>query len=269
MIIKQFEDQNLSHYSYAIIDSDKMAVIDPARDPQPYYDFAAENDAAITAVIETHPHADFVSSHLEIHQATGAEIYSSKLLGAKYPQHPFDEGQFFSLGKLKFTAWNTPGHSPDSITVILQNDKGKDIAAFTGDTLFIGDCGRPDLREKAGNIHQNREELASQMFHSLKKFHTLNDEVIVYPAHGSGSLCGKNISSESSNTIGREKEYNWCLQPMEEHEFLKALLDEQPFIPKYFGYNVEQNVKGSLSYFESIAKVNIGGFLKKDHHSLY
>lgn len=267
MIIKQFEDKNLSHYSYAVIDSNEMVIIDPSRNPHPYYDFADENNVVIKAVIETHPHADFVSSHLEIHQVTNARIYSSKLIGAKYPQQPFDEGQSFTLGKLKLTAWNTPGHSPDSITIILENEKGKDIAAFTGDTLFIGDCGRPDLREKAGNIHQKREELARRMFHSLKRFHSLNDEVIIYPAHGSGSFCGRNLSTESSNTIGKERKYNWCLQPMQEREFVKALLEGQPFIPKYFGYDVDMNVKGAPAYFESIGKVSIGGSLKNNKES--
>lgn len=270
MVIKQFEDKNLSHYSYAVIDRNEMAIIDPSRNPYPYYDFASENNAHITAVIETHPHADFVSSHLEIQRKTGAEIYSSKLTGAKYPQHPFDEGQSFSLGKLKFKAWNTPGHSPDSITIILENEKGKDVAAFTGDTLFIGDCGRPDLREKAGSIQQRREDLASQMFHSLKRFHALNDAVIIYPAHGSGSLCGRNLSNESSNTIGKEKKYNWCMQPVKEQVFVNALLENQPFVPKYFGYNVDMNIKGMPPYFESISRVNIGSSIKheKDLHFL-
>jgi glyoxylase-like metal-dependent hydrolase (beta-lactamase superfamily II)/rhodanese-related sulfurtransferase len=257
MEIKQFEDKNLAHYSYAIICKEKMVIIDPERDLRPYYDFAKENNAKITAVIETHPHADFISSHLEIHETTGVTIFCSKLLGAQYPHQTLDEGQFIQLGEVKLKAWNTLGHSPDSISIILEDEGGKDVAAFTGDTLFIGDCGRPDLREKAGNIQQKREEQSRQMYHSLKKFLTLNDDVIIYPAHGSGSLCGRSMSDQSSNTIGNEKFYNWCLQPMGEDEFATALNEHQPYVPLYFSYDVDLNSKGAPPFIQSIEKVNI------------
>jgi len=222
MIIKQFEDENLAHYSYAVVSDGKVALVDPSRNPQPYYDFAKENNANIVAVIETHPHADFVSSHLEIHQTTGATIYASKLIGAAYPRNTFDEGDEIHLGNVKLKAWNTPGHSADSITIILEDENGNDYAAFTGDTLFIGDCGRPDLRESVGNIQQKREEQAFQMYHSLQKYLELSDEVIVYPAHGAGSLCGKGLAKANSGIMGTEKANNWSLQPMSEASFVKG-----------------------------------------------
>lgn len=259
MEIKQFKDQNLAHFSYAIIHKEEMVLIDPARNPQPYYDFAKDNDVKITAVIETHPHADFISSHLEIHETTGAPIYCSKLVGAQYPHQTLDEGQFVPAGQMKLKAWNTPGHSPDSISIILEDENGKDVAAFTGDTLFIGDCGRPDLREKAGNIREKREEQSRQMYHSLKKFLTLDDDVIIYPAHGAGSLCGRSLSDQSSNTIGKEKQYSWCLQPMEENEFVTALNEDQPFVPRYFAYDVDLNIKGAPPFLKSVEKVKITG----------
>ena len=260
MQIKQFEDKNLSHYSYAVlsVSEKKIILIDPARNPQPYLDYAKENNAQITGVIETHPHADFVSSHLELHQTTGATIYTSKDVHAFYPHQAFDEGQIILLGKIKLTALNTPGHSPDSISILLEYG-GKQKAVFTGDTLFIGDCGRPDLREDAGKIQTSRFELAKQMYHSLRdKLMKLEDDVIVYPAHGAGTLCGKNLSEERSSTIAEEKKTNWSLQQATEEEFVKNLLADQPFVPHYFPFDVELNRKGAIGLKESIDKIKTG-----------
>ncbi len=256
MEIKQFEDKNLAHYSYAIVRNGEMALIDPARNPQPYYDFAKEQNAKITTVIETHPHADFVSSHLEIHNATGATIYVSILLGAEYVHQTFDEGDAIVLGNITLKALNTPGHSPDSLSIVAIDENGKENAVFTGDTLFIGDCGRPDLREQAGAITATRAELAKQMFHSLRnKLMTLPDDVLIYPAHGAGSLCGKGLSEQSSSTIGAEKISNWSLQKLNEQEFVNELLADQPFIPKYFPFDVGINKKGAEAYAKSVSKV--------------
>ena len=256
MEIRQFEDKNLAHYSYAVLSKGEIALIDPARDPQPYYELAKQNNARITAIIETHPHADFVSSHLEIHNTTGAVIYVSRLLGAEYEHQTFDEGDAIILGNITLKALNTPGHSPDSISIIAIDEDGKEKAVFTGDTLFIGDCGRPDLREQAGAITATREELARQMFHSLrKKLMTLPDDVLVYPAHGAGSLCGKGLSQANSSTIGAEKIANWSLQSMSEADFIKELLADQPFIPKYFPFDVAVNKKGAADFAASIAAV--------------
>lgn len=256
MEIKQFEDKNLAHYSYAVISNGEVALIDPARNPQPYYDFAKQHNAKITAVIETHPHADFISSHLEIHSATNATIYVSKLLGAEYPHQTFDDGDAIVLGTITLKALNTPGHSPDSISIVAIDESGKQQAVFTGDSLFIGDCGRPDLREQAGAITAARADLAKQMFHSLRnKLMTLPDDVLVYPAHGAGSLCGKGLSEQNSSSIGTEKISNWSLQNLSEEEFVKELLADQPFIPKYFPFDVAENKKGADVYATGISKV--------------
>jgi hydroxyacylglutathione hydrolase len=257
MKIDQFEDKGLAHFSYAILSecAREIVLIDPARNPQQYYDYAKANDAKIVAVIETHPHADFVSSHLEIAQATGAVIRVSKLLGADYAHEAFDEGDAFTSGKLTFRALNTPGHSPDSISIVLSRE-GKDVAVFTGDTLFIGDVGRPDLRETAGNRTAKREELAKQLYHSLReKLLPLAADVLVYPAHGAGSLCGKALSGANSSSIGAEKIGNPMLRPLSEEDFVKELLADQPFIPKYFGYDVDLNKTGAPAYAPSVQQV--------------
>lgn len=265
MEIKQFEDKNLAHYSYAIISNGEVALIDPARNPQPYYDFAKQHNAKITTVIETHPHADFVSSHLEIHNTTNATIYVSKLLGAEYSHQTFDEGDAIVLGNITLKALNTPGHSPDSISIVAIDESGTEQAVFTGDTLFIGDCGRPDLREQAGAITAARADLAKQMYHSLRhKLMTLSDHVTVYPAHGAGSLCGKGLSEQNKSTIGAEKISNWSLQNMSEEAFVNELLSDQPFIPKYFPFDVAVNKKGAESYSESISKITTTSFASPD-----
>ncbi len=233
-----------------------MIVIDPARDPQPYYDFAAQHDADIVGVIETHPHADFVSSHLEIHQTTAAIIYVSKLTGAEYPHESFDDGDVIQLNDIKLKSINTPGHSPDSICILVEDENGKDTALFTGDTLFVGDVGRPDLRENVGNITAKKEELARQMYHSTRnKLMKLPHSVVVYPAHGPGSLCGKSMSPDLTSTIGREIRENYALQLMDELAFVKTLTADQPFVPKYFGSDVEINKKGAAGFIDSISKV--------------
>ncbi len=259
MQIKQFEDKNLSHYSYAIVSDceKKIILVDPARNTEEYFQFAEQADAKIVGVIETHPHADFVSSHLELHQSTGATIYVSKDVHANYPHQAFDNGQTIEIGKIKLSAINTPGHSPDSISILLEHD-GKQKAVFTGDTLFIGDCGRPDLREGAGKIQTTRLELARLMYHSLReKLMVLNDDVMVYPAHGAGTLCGKNLSKESNSTIAKEKETNWSLQDATEEEFIENLLADQPFVPGYFAFDVDLNREGAIPLKEAVANINI------------
>lgn len=254
MTIKQFEYKPLAHYSYAIVSKGKMAVIDPERDPQQYYDFAKAHNATITAIIQTHPHADFVSSHLEIHKKTGATIYNSEKLGADYPHQAFDDGDSITLGALTLKAINTPGHSPDSITI--KATEGDKTVLFTGDTLFIGDVGRPDLRENVGNMTAKREELAEMMYNTIThKFKHLPDESIVYPAHGAGSLCGKNLSEAASSTLGNERLGNWAFKEQSKEQFMSTLLDGQPFIPSYFGFNVDINKTGADNLIPNIEKI--------------
>ena len=231
-----------------------MAIIDPERNPMQYYAFAKVNKAKIVAVIETHPHADFVSSHLQIHQETGAIIYNSEKLGADYPHQPFDEGDSITIGKATLTAINTPGHSPDSITIMAK--EGKETVLFTGDTLFIGDVGRPDLREKAGKMQAKRQELAEAMYHTIQhKFKNMPADAAVYPAHGAGSLCGKSMSDANSSTLGNERMGNWAFKNQTQEEFVNELLDSQPFIPSYFGFNVDVNKTGAGTLRNAIAKV--------------
>lgn len=254
MNIKQFEYKPLAHYSYAIISNGKMAVIDPERNADLYLAFAKANNANITAVIETHPHADFVSSHLELHKETGATIYNSEKLGADYPHQTFDDGDSIQLGDITIKAINTPGHSPDSITIVAT--EGDDTALFTGDTLFIGDVGRPDLREKAGNMKAKREELAEMMYDTITtKFTDLPDNAVVYPAHGAGSLCGKNMSDAASSTLGDERRDNWAFKTQSKEDFMSTILDGQPFIPSYFGYDVDINKTGANSLEPSITDI--------------
>ncbi|HSI71352.1 MAG TPA: rhodanese-like domain-containing protein [Gillisia sp.] len=244
MKIKQFKDEPLAHYSYALISEGEMALVDPSRNPHLYYKYAEENNARITAVFETHPHADFVSGHLQIHKETGATIYVSEMVGVNYPHKPFDEGQSVKIGNTTIHPLHTPGHSPDSLTFVAEED-GKTVL-FTGDTLFIGNVGRPDLREKAGNKKAKRVELAKAMYDTMQtKFNDLPDDAIVYPAHGAGSLCGKNMSDSPSSTLGEERMSNWAFKEQTEEEFVEEILKEQPFIPSYFGFNVDINRNGA------------------------
>ena len=256
MQIEQFEDKGLSQYSYAICSGKEIALIDPSRDIAPYLAYASEQGAEIVAVVETHPHADFISGHAELAEVTGAVIYCSPLSGAFYAHRALADGSVIALGDLRLKAISTPGHSPDSISIVLEQD-GIDTAVFTGDTLFIGDCGRPDLREKAGSLTVSREELAAAIYHSLRKLVLLDDKVLVYPAHGAGSLCGKALSEASRSTIGAEKISNWSLQPMSEAVFIKALLSDQPFVPGYFPYAVELNRNGAVNLRSAVEGVPV------------
>jgi len=253
MKVKQFNDKALAHYSYAITSEGNMAIIDPSRNPQQYYAYAEEEDAKIVAVIETHPHADFISSHLQIHRETGATIYASKLLGAEYPHNTFDDGDNISLGNVQLSAINSPGHSPDSICILADDDKEKML--FTGDTIFIGNVGRPDLREKAGNMQAKQEELAKSMYHTVNnKFNHLPDKTVIYPAHGAGSLCGKNMSDASSSTLGQERLSNWAFQKQTEEDFIGEILKDQPMTPHYFGFDVDTNKTGAVNFERSIGE---------------
>lgn len=258
MIIKQFKDGPLAHYSYAVASENQVILIDPSRNPLPYYQFAEENNAEIVGVLETHPHADFVSSHYQIHKETGATIYVSEMIGADYPHQAFDEGDTFNFGSATVKAIHTPGHSPDSLTFYVTDKNDTTKALFTGDTLFIGNVGRPDLREKAGNMVAKRQELAEAMYHTIQnKFTDLSDDVLVYPAHGAGSLCGKNMSDAASSTLGNERVGNWAFKEQTKEEFVAEILKDQPFIPSYFGFNVDVNKKGADNYQSSIYGVAI------------
>jgi hydroxyacylglutathione hydrolase len=255
-VIEQFEDEGLAQFSYAVMAAGKIILVDPARDITPYLEYAHKHQAEIIGVIETHPHADFVSSHLEVHNRLGATIYVSERVRAEYPHQSFDEGDEIILSpEVSLLAIFTPGHSPDGISVIVR-EEGKDIAVFTGDTMFIGDVGRPDLRETDGNFETKREELARALYKSTReKLMLLDDDVSVYPTHGAGSLCGKAIQKAYSSTIGQEKLSNYALQEMSEEEFVALIMEDQPFVPIYFPYNVAVNKKGAQDRAAGIEKV--------------
>lgn len=244
MEIKQFEYKALAHYSYAIESQGEIVIIDPERDPSQYYAYAQEKGSRIRAVIETHPHADFISSHLQIHNEAGAEIYTSTYAKALYPHNKLEDGDTLKVGSVVLKAIHTPGHSPDSISIVAMD--GDDTALFTGDTLFVGDVGRPDLREDAENKGSKRQELAAQMYHTIQNaFNDLPVHTRVYPAHGEGSLCGKDLGSDSSSTLGKERKENWAFQNHSKDEFIERLLNDLPFIPHYFGWNVDLNNAGA------------------------
>lgn len=258
MRTEQFENPSLSHFSYAVISGKEMVVIDPGRDPKPYLEAAARNGSRITHVIETHPHADFVSCHYELYERTGATLHTSKVQQALYPHTTFDDGDEIRLATGTLKALNTPGHSPDSISILAEDADDRPVMVFTGDTLFIGDCGRPDLREDGTDPMTERHTLARQMYHSLReKLMALPDDVVVYPAHGAGSLCGKGLREGRSSTIGEEKRSNWSLAPMDEDRFTEMLLSEQPFTPAYFPHDVRLNRNGARPLSASTASIGL------------
>lgn len=242
MVIKQYYDKELSHASYALIDGNKMVVIDPSRNPEQYYKLANEYNASIVYVLETHPHADFVSGHLQIHNETGAAILVNSLVDAKYPHQIFDHNQEVLLNSVVIKALHTPGHSPDSNSYLAYDSITNQQVLFTGDFLFIGDVGRPDLRESVGATTEAREKLAKAMYYSINTvLNGISDETVIYPTHGAGSLCGKNLSNELFDTLGSQRNINWALQPQSLEVFVQKIVTDQSFIPKYFSYSVEQN----------------------------
>lgn len=253
MKITQHYYEPLSQSGYLVSHNGKAIAIDPLRDITPIVKEIDDNSLELIGVILTHPHADFVSGHLSMAQKYDVPIYTHSLVNPGYASMPFDEGDEIKLGDVLLRSLHTPGHSPDSISVVAQ-ENGVDKAVFTGDTLFVGDVGRPDLREGVGHIKATRESLARNMYASTRnKLMKLEDTVAVYPAHGPGTLCGKNLSPELSSTIGRERAHNPALQDMTEDQFVEYLLADQPFMPQYFGYDVELNRQENLDDPELVA----------------
>ncbi|MBY5959240.1 MBL fold metallo-hydrolase [Membranicola marinus] len=256
MIIEQIYDKALAHGSYAIESDGQVALVDPGRNPEPYLKFAEKHHGTIVAVFETHPHADFASSHIEFQKKFDAKIYVNPKVGVSYDYEPMEHEDTVQIGSMTMKALFTPGHSPDHNSYLAIDENGVKKAVFTGDSLFIGDVGRPDLREGAGNIQVSRKELAGMMFDTIHDvFAHLPDDVVVYPAHGAGSLCGKNISDERSSTIGIQKQENWAFQMDDKDRFMESFLEGQPFIPSYFPHSVEINRKGVPPMADSINKI--------------
>ena len=243
MFIKQFYTGCLSEAAYFIEDGGEVAIIDPLRDIDPYLQLAKEKNATIKYIFETHFHADFISGHIDLAKATGAPIIYGPGTEAGFEITVAKDGQVYQLGNLAIEVLHTPGHTLESSCYLLKDENGKPHAVFTGDTLFVGDVGRPDLAQK--NTKNTMEEMAGMLYHSLqKKIIPLPGDVIVYPAHGPGSACGKNLGPETSSTIAAEKETNYALKAESKEAFVTVVTAGLPLPPKYFPINAEINKQG-------------------------
>ena len=244
MKIEQIYTGCLAQGAYYIESNGEVAIIDPLREVQPYIDIATANNAKIKYIFETHFHADFVSGHVTLAEKTGAPIVFGPTAKPNFNSHIATDGEVFQLGEITITCLHTPGHTMESSCYLLKDKDGKDYALFSGDTLFLGDVGRPDLAQKAADMTQ--EQLAGILFDSLRsKIMTLADDVIVYPAHGAGSACGKNLSKETVGSIGDQKSTNYALRTdMTKEEFIAEVTDGLLPPPAYFPMNVKLNKEG-------------------------
>lgn len=251
MRVEQIYTGCLAQGAYYIISGSEAAIVDPLREIQPYLDRAKRDGVKIKYIFETHFHADFVSGHVDLAKATGAQIIYGPNANTSFEAYIAKDEEIFKLGNVTITVLHTPGHTMESTTYLLKDENQKDYCIFSGDTLFIGDVGRPDLAQKTADVTQ--EQLAATLFHSLRnKIMVLADDVIIYPAHGAGSACGKNMSKETTGTIGEQKIVNYALRAsMTEQEFIKEVTDGLLPPPAYFGMNVAMNKKG----YENIDQV--------------
>lgn len=251
MKIEQIYTGCLAHGAYYIQSGNEAVIIDPLREVEPYIEKARADNVKIKYVLETHFHADFVSGHLDLAARTGATIVYGPTAQPKFNAHVAVDGEELSVGNVTFKILHTPGHTLESTTYLLRDEHGKDYAIFSGDTLFLGDVGRPDLAQKAA--HMTKEELAGLLYESLRsKILTLADEVIVYPAHGAGSACGKNMMKETIDTLGHQKEVNYALRSnMTREEFIQEVTADLLPPPGYFPDNVKMNKEG----YESIEAI--------------
>lgn len=252
MKIEQIYTGCLAQGAYYIESNGEAAIIDPLREVQPYIDQAEKNNVKIKYVFETHFHADFVSGHQDLAAKTGADIvFGPTGMKLGFDAIVAEDGQEFKIGNLTIKLIHTPGHTMESSCYLLYNEEGKEEAIFTGDTLFIGDVGRPDLAQKV-IADLTQDKLAAHLYDSLRnKIMPLSDDLIVYPAHGAGSACGKNMSKETSDTLGNQKKTNYALQEMTKEEFIKEVITGLTPPPAYFPQNVMMNIQG----YDSIDEV--------------
>jgi glyoxylase-like metal-dependent hydrolase (beta-lactamase superfamily II)/rhodanese-related sulfurtransferase len=252
MKIEQIYTGCLAQGAYYIESNGEVAIIDPLRETQAYVDKANAENAKIKYVFETHFHADFVSGHVDLAKKTGATIVFGPGAETSYAIHSAKDNEEFKLGNITIKVLHTPGHTLESASYLLRDEQGKDHALFSGDTLFLGDVGRPDLAIKSD---LTKEDLAGMLYDSLRnKIMTLADDVIVYPAHGAGSACGKNLSKETVGSIGDQKKTNYALRAdMSKEEFVKEVLDGMPPPPQYFAKNAMLNKMG-YDTFENVLK---------------
>ncbi len=243
MFVKQLYTGCLSEAAYYIESEGEAAVIDPLRDIEEYLQLARERNTTIKYIFETHFHADFVSGHLDLASATGATIVYGPDTHTNFPVHVAKDGELFSIGKMKMQVLHTPGHTLESSCYLLKDEAGKDQALFTGDTLFVGDVGRPDLAQKGAAL--TMDDLAGMLYDSLrKKILPLPDHVIIYPAHGAGSSCGKNLGTETYSTVGEQKRTNYALASQSKEDFIKAVTEGLTTPPQYFPINAQINKEG-------------------------
>ncbi|SOE23022.1 Glyoxylase, beta-lactamase superfamily II [Spirosomataceae bacterium TFI 002] len=257
MKIEQIYTGCLAQGAYYIESEGEVAIIDPLREVGPYIEKAEKAGAKIKYIFETHFHADFVSGHVTLSQETGAPIIYGPNANPSFEAIIAKDNQEFKLGKLTFIVLHTPGHTMESTTYLLKDENGKDHAIFSGDTLFLGDVGRPDLAQKAASMTQ--EDLAGLLFDSLRnKIMPLADDITVYPAHGAGSACGKNMMKETVDTLGNQKAMNYALRAdMTKDEFIKEVTDGLLPPPAYFPLNVQMNKEGYESFDKVLAKGNV------------
>ncbi|RYZ16355.1 MAG: MBL fold metallo-hydrolase, partial [Chitinophagaceae bacterium] len=253
MYIQQLYTGCLSEAAYYIESNGEAAIVDPLRDIDAYLQLAAERKATIKYIFETHFHADFVSGHIDLAKATGATIVYGPDTDTRLPVHIARDGEAFRIGALTVTVLHTPGHTLESSCYLLTDEQGKEHCLFTGDTLFVGDVGRPDLAQKGADL--TMEDLAGMLYDSLHK-HILTrpDDVIVYPAHGPGSACGKSLGPETFSSIGQQKATNYALQPQTKAEFVQAVTDGLSAPPQYFPINARINKEGYEELDSVLAK---------------
>lgn len=254
MKVEQIYTGCLAEAAYYIESEGEAVIIDPLRETKPYLEKLEKEGATLKYIFETHFHADFVSGHLDLAKKTGATIVYGPKATTTFKKHEATDGEELQVGKVTFKILHTPGHTPESTTFLLKDEQGKDYAIFTGDTLFIGDVGRPDLAQKAGSI--TKEDLAGWLFDSLRnKIMPLADEVLVYPGHGAGSACGKNMSSETWDTLGHQKETNYALRAdMTREEFIAEVTAGLMPPPQYFAKNAKLNKSGYGSIDEVLER---------------
>lgn len=244
MKIEQIYTGCLAQGAYYIESEGEAVVIDPLREVEPYIERAAKTNSKIKYVFETHFHADFVSGHIDLAKKTGATIVYGPTAKPGFDAYVAKDGETFKVGKITFEVLHTPGHTMESSCYLLKDEQGKSVGLFSGDTLFIGDVGRPDLAQKVV-ADLTQDKLASHLYDSLhNKIMPLEDDIIVYPAHGAGSACGKNMSKETTDTLGNQKATNYALQPMTREEFIRVVTEGLTPPPGYFPSNVLMNIQG-------------------------
>ncbi len=269
LIIKQFEDSNLAHYSYMVISNWEAIVVDPERDPTKYYTYAKDHNATIIGVLNTHPHADFASWHLEIHHTTGATIYVGDKVWAEYPHTPVSWGETIPFWNSSIVTYFTPGHSPDSMSYLVKDASQKSLWFFTGDWVFIWDVWRADLRENVGNIKAKQAELAGMMYESTRSLlPTIHSSTRILPAHGAGTSCGKWLSKINMDTLANQLKHNPMLQSMTKEEFISELTADQPAIPAYFTNSVLLNKKWNKNIEEAIHQVQFLDYLPENDEAV-